>query len=73
MLSGMALTVCVQWLVFRRDGSKTAAVWAQDAAEATASNSSVGAGEFMDIFEPRRRLLRRQAFIRSILRQALQV
>ncbi|KAL3150735.1 hypothetical protein ABBQ32_000517 [Trebouxia sp. C0010 RCD-2024] len=61
-----------QWLVFRRDGSMTAATWAQKAAEATASNSSIGDGEFMDMFEPQRRLFRRQAFIRSVLRQAMQ-
>ena len=63
----------LQWLVFRRDGSMTAASWAQKAAEATASNSSIGDGEFMDMFEPQRRLYRRQAFIRSVLRQSMQV
>ncbi len=42
----------MQWLVFRRDGSETAAAWAQKAAEATASNTSIGDGEFMDFFEP---------------------
>ena len=51
----------------------TAANWAQKAAEATASNSSIGEGEFMDMFEPQRRLYRRQAFIRSVLRQTMQV
>lgn len=51
----------------------TAAAWAQKAAEATASNSSIGDGEFMDMFEPQRRLYRRQAFIRNVLRQAMQV
>ena len=64
--------MCLQWLVFRRDGSETAAAWAQKAAAATAANTSVGDGEFWDIFEPQRRLLRRQAFIRSILRQSIQ-
>ena len=69
-----SFNACVmQWLVFRRDGSITAAAWAQKAAEATASNNSVGDGEFMDMFEPQRRLHRRQAFIRSILRQTMQV
>lgn len=63
----------MQWLVFRRDGSETAAAWAQKAAEATASNSSVGDGEFMDFFEPQRRLQRRQAFVCSVLRQTMQV
>ena len=63
----------LQWLVFRRDGSMTAASWAQKAAEATASNGSIGDGEFMDMFEPQRRLYRRQAFIRSVLRQSMQV
>jgi hypothetical protein len=63
----------LQWLVFRRDGSETAAAWAQKAAEATASNTSIGDGEFMDFFEPQRRLQRRQAFVCSILRQTVQV
>lgn len=63
----------MQWLVFRRDGSETAAAWAQKAAEATASNTSIGDGEFMDFFEPQRRLQRRQAFVCSILRQTMQV
>ncbi len=63
----------LQWLVFRRDGSETAAAWAQKAAEATASNTSIGDGEFMDFFEPQRRLQRRQAFVCSILRQTMQV
>lgn len=61
-----------QWLVFRRDGSESAAAWAQKAAEATASNTSIGDGEFMDFFEPQRRLQRRQAFVCSILRQTMQ-
>lgn len=60
-----------QWLVFRKDGSETAAAWAQKAAEATATNSTIGDGEFMDMFEPQRRLQRRQAFIRSILQQTM--
>lgn len=63
----------MQWLVFRRDGSETGAAWAQKAAEATATNSSIGDGDFFDIFEPQRRLQRRQAFICSILRQTMQV
>ena len=73
MLNDSNSLLDVQWLVFRRDGSMTAATWAQKAAEATASNSSIGEGEFMDMFEPQRRLYRRQAFIRSILRQTMQV
>ena len=63
----------MQWLVFRKDGSETAAAWAQKAAEATATNSTIGDGEFMDMFEPQRRLQRRQAFIRSILQQTMKV
>jgi hypothetical protein len=69
-ITGLAF---LQWLVFRRDGSETAAAWAQKAAEATASNTSIGDGEFMDVFEPLRRLQRRQAFVCSILRQTMQV
>ena len=64
---------CMQWLVFRKDGSATAAAWAQKAARATAEGRSVGDGEFMDIFEPQKRIYRRRAFAQTILRNTMQV
>ena len=67
------LVACLQWLAFRKDGSATAAAWAQKAAHATAEGKSVGDGEFMDLFEPQRRIQRRRAFAQTILRNTMQV
>ena len=60
--------LCLQWLVLRDDGFITAADYAQQAAEATAADRAVGSGEFWDMFDRRRALTRREAFIRKVLR-----
>lgn len=62
-----------QWLVFRKDGTVTAAEYAAQAAEATRNGTSVGdySSEFLDRFDQGRPLRRRGLFLRSIMLQLL--
>ncbi|KAK9828536.1 hypothetical protein WJX72_000643 [[Myrmecia] bisecta] len=61
-----------QWLVFRNDGTISAAAYAAKAAEATASGRSVGEGEMFDRLDPAKPLARRRAFVIELLRQCLE-
>lgn len=56
----------LQWLVFRNDGTTTAAQWGQQASQA-----GLGGGLF-SVFD-RGRAERRQAFALEVLRQTLKV
>lgn len=56
----------MQWLVFRNDGTTTAAQWAQQASQAGSG------GGLFSVFD-RGRTERRQAFALEVLRQTLKV
>jgi hypothetical protein len=61
-----------QWLVFRNDGTTTAADYARQAAHAAAEGRPcLGDGEFLDAFDAERPVLRRRTFVLCALRQAL--
>lgn len=61
-----------QWLVFRDDGRKTAADYANMAAEATTEGRAVGEWEFWDRFDKSRPIQRRRIFVTKLLRGAFQ-
>jgi len=65
------LTRGEQWLVFRDDGTVTAAEYAAQAAAASSQGIAVGQGEFWDQFDDFRPLGRRKSFIRVILFQVM--
>jgi len=70
----MALT-CLearQWLVFRNDGTTTAAAYAQEAAAATAAGHAIGSSNFLDRMDRDKPLARRRAFVLRIMRQVMQ-
>lgn len=60
------------WLVFRDDGTETAAQYASRAAAATSQGKAVGEGEFWDRLDPLRPLARRGRMIRNIGRQTIE-
>ncbi len=70
----MALTCpeARQWLVFRNDGTTTAAAYAQEAAAATAAGHAVGSSNFFDRMDRDKPLARRRAFVLRIMRQVMQ-
>eukprot|EP00192_Tetraselmis_astigmatica_P011306 CAMPEP_0117664572 /NCGR_PEP_ID=MMETSP0804-20121206/9300_1 /TAXON_ID=1074897 /ORGANISM="Tetraselmis astigmatica, Strain CCMP880" /LENGTH=367 /DNA_ID=CAMNT_0005471831 /DNA_START=247 /DNA_END=1350 /DNA_ORIENTATION=- len=71
-VSGLGGTVTEQWLVFRNDGTTSAEVYANKAAQAGAKGEAVGEGEFWDRFDSERPLKRRKIFVLKCLRQMLQ-
>lgn len=60
-----------RWLVFRDDGTETAARYASRAANATSRGMAVGEGEFWDRLDPLRPLSRRGRMIRNIARKTM--
>ena len=71
----MSATALVQWLVFRDDGSRTAAGYAAAAGSATVRNGVVGPDDFVTraSLGQQGRLQRRQAFVLKLMRQIMQV
>ena len=61
-----------QWLVFRNDGTITAAAYAQEAAVATLAGRAVGQPNFFDRLDRNKPLARRRAFVVRIMRQTMQ-
>jgi len=66
-VSNEGLSKGEQWLVFRNDGTTSAAAYATEAAAASAEGEAVGEGEFWDRMDERRPLARRGTFIKVVL------
>eukprot|EP00898_Chlorokybus_atmophyticus_P003270 jgi/Chlat1/3944/Chrsp26S04197 len=72
LLGGFQTSAGEQWLVFRNEGTVTAAEYAAAASEAGARGVAVGQGDFFDRWDRQRMLRRRRRFVLKLLAQVFQ-